>query len=501
MTTTDAPLVSRFARYRARFRLIWLAPILALIALSAWAFASPIASAPDDDFHLVSIWCSGVSASTDCADAGPGQREVPVALLNAPCFAYDDTKSASCQSGFLADDRSAVSGRGNFNGSYPPVYYAAMGVFATDDFMASALVMRFVTIVLYVALTTALFVLLPTALRRPLLWAWLVTVVPLGMFLLASNNPSSWAMIGIGSAWLALLGYMRTEGRRRIALGALFAFSALLAAGSRGDAAVYVILSIGIVGILTVRLERSYWLQLILPAAVAIVCALLFLTTQQSAAAVVGEGLGDAGAEPPGGLSSFALLAYNLLNIPGLWAGIFAGDYWGLGWLDTGMPAVVTLGAIAVFVAIVFSGLRESYRRKTIALTLLGLTLWLLPTYVLTKGMNAVGTNVQPRYFLPLIIVFAGLAVLTIAPVTFSKLQLAAIATTLSIAQLVALHTNIRRYVTGVDAAGWNLNDGIEWWWYGVASPMVVWIIGTLAFTGLVVILVRQIGSTRAITE
>ena len=37
---------------------IALAAISAFVALSAWAFASPPGSAPDDDFHLPAIWCS-----------------------------------------------------------------------------------------------------------------------------------------------------------------------------------------------------------------------------------------------------------------------------------------------------------------------------------------------------------------------------------------------------------------------------------------------------------
>ena len=34
------------------------APLLLLFALAAWAVASPVGAAPDDDFHLASIWCA-----------------------------------------------------------------------------------------------------------------------------------------------------------------------------------------------------------------------------------------------------------------------------------------------------------------------------------------------------------------------------------------------------------------------------------------------------------
>ena len=47
--------------------LVLLAPALALIALLAWVFASPIGASPDDDYHLTSAWCAGPSAGDTCA--------------------------------------------------------------------------------------------------------------------------------------------------------------------------------------------------------------------------------------------------------------------------------------------------------------------------------------------------------------------------------------------------------------------------------------------------
>ena len=52
-----------------------------------------------------------------------------------------------------------------------------------------------------------------------------------------------------------------------------------------------------------------------------------------------------------------ARLAYNLLNAPFLWTGAFG--EWGLGWLDTGMPAIVVFGALGAFLASGFVGLRS----------------------------------------------------------------------------------------------------------------------------------------------
>jgi len=81
-TTATSPSTAPSTR---RFRAIWLAPVLLLIALLAWAFASPILAAPDDDFHLASTWCdSGLNASMCQPGTSPTTRVVPEVLAHPP---------------------------------------------------------------------------------------------------------------------------------------------------------------------------------------------------------------------------------------------------------------------------------------------------------------------------------------------------------------------------------------------------------------------------------
>lgn len=483
-----------------RLRLIHLAPLLVLIVLGGWAVASPVGAAPDDDFHLTSIWCANGSR-TDLCLPGPtaADRIVPPAVIYAPCFSQDPEVTAACQTGYLENgpEPTVVTHRGSFENNYPPLFYATMNLFAGPDVIGSALVMRLVNILLFVGLSTALWVLLPANRRIPLVWGWVITTVPLGLFLIASNNPSSWAIMGVGFSWLSLLGYFESSGRRRIALGALFAVTAVMAAGARGDAALYTVLGIGIAGFLSFRRTRQWLLAAILPAVLVLVALAFFLSSQQ--AGVVSQGLGN-GQVGPGGISDpLVLTAYNLLSVPSLWTGVFGG--WGLGWLDTTMPAIVSFGALAAFVAVAFLGVGANTRRKSISIIALVAVLWILPTYVLVKGLNVVGQNVQPRYLLPLIVIMGGLALLPSVSrgLSLGRLQAAGVGFALGAAQSVALHVNLRRYVTGTDNQGWNLNSGIEWWWAGTAvSPMVVWAVGSLAFAGLLVILLKEVGRPHA---
>ena len=487
-----------------RIRLIHLAPVFALVALSAWALASPVGASPDDDYHLASIWCSNEARTELC---GPGdestERSVPEALVHSGCYVRNLDESAACQfTGAVSldpDDRVSTS-RVNVNGEYPPVYYAVMNLFAGPDLYASVLAMRLVTVVLFVGLGTALFALLPRPRRSAFVWGWLVSTVPLGLFIIPSNNPSSWAVIGVGLGWLALLGWYETSGRSRIALGALFAVATVMAAGARSDAAIYAVIGMLVVVVLKLRLTKAFALASILPAALLAVCLTSVLGSHQTAAAVDGftnaaPVAGEAASTAP---DTFGLLAYNLLNLPGLWAGAFGS--WALGWFDTPLPAIVAVGSLACFIAVAFVGFGSLSLRKALALAGVGFVLTALPVYVLTAGGDPVGVEVQPRYLLPGIVLFAGLLALTAGQRRFalSRGQTLLLVITLAVVQFVALHTVLRRYVTGEDVQGWNIDAGAEWWWSLAVSPMGVLALGSLAYLGLVIALVR---SSRRDTE
>jgi len=471
--------------------------VLAALTLVAWAFASPIGSSPDDDYHLTSSWCAGPAAGELCEPAAAAdERVVPEALTDIACYAYDPEESAACQGQEFdwSTSETVETGRGNFSGEYPPVYYAVTGLLTGGDIQVSALLMRLLSVALFVGLSAALWSLLPER-RTTLVWAWLATMVPLGAFLLASNNPSSWAIIGVGSGWLALLGYVESTGRRRIGLGAIFVVATLAAAGSRGDAALYAGLAIAVVFVLTVTPTWQYAKLAVLPAIMAVIALVLFLTSRQVGSGLQGFGAGasGSGAGGPGqgeGLDAVitgpALLAYNVLNLPSLWAGLLTEG--GLGWLDVQMPSLVAFAVVGVFLVLAFVGLARVERRRAIALLLVGAVLVALPLYVLQAGGDRVGQQVQPRYLLPLIVLFAGLLLLsrTDAPVRVTRLQGWLIGAALAGAHFVALHLTMRRYITGIDGAGFDLGAAAEWWWQGPIGPNAVWLLGSLAFALLV---------------
>jgi hypothetical protein len=467
-------------------------PVLGFLALAAWAFASPIGASPDDDYHLASVWCANDARTDLCAPdpkRGEGWRLVLPGIMTAPCYVADPDASADCQAWVANPEPVVAADHGNWIGAYPPVYYAVMNVFATTDIQTSALVMRLFNVLLFIAFTTTLAVVLPAALRVPLIAGWTVTMVPLAGYLIASNNPGAWALIGVGGSWLAAFGWFRTTGNRAWVLGGLTVLGVLLAAGARTDAAVYSILGLGIAAVMSFQRSRRYAFKLILPVALVIPAAILFRTSGYAAVAAGGlnGGIPDSAARDPG-----AILAFNLISIPDLWTGVFGS--WGLGWRMETWPgfAMVSFATLAVFIGLASLGLRHMPLGKAIMSVALVGTLYLLPVYVLTVGSSVVGENVQPRYILPLVVVLGGLLLVRrgerpLAPGPWHVIPAVVL---LAGANGVALYTNLRRYVTGFDVEQLGLESGAEWWWSGLpVGPTVLWAFGTVTFAATVTVL------------
>ena len=55
------------------------------------------------------------------------------------------------------------------------------------------------------------------------------------------------------------------------------------------------------------------------------------------------------------------------------------------------------------------------------------------------------------------------------------------------VAEAISLNVNMRRYISGLSVQDPNLNHYVQWWWNVPVSPMVVWVVGSLAFAGALV--------------
>lgn len=485
---------ARFPAALRRVPAIVIVPIAAFLALSAWALSSPAGSSPDDDFHLSSIWCGVGDRDGLCAPGdAPDEREVARDLvIDAVCYAYDATASGACQGddfGTNPDDTVSTP-RGNFEGLYPPVYYFVTGLFASVDIDVSVVAIRIVNAVLFIGLHVAAFLLLPRHRRSTLLWSATLTAVPLGAFLIASTNPSGWAVLSANILWISVAAFFETTGARRWGLAALMTVATVMGAGARADSALYAIVAVALGLFLAFRVSRSFLLGAILPIALAVVSALFYLSASQGAA--VSTGL--TGAEPPTGAQWRALALANLVNAPDLWVGAFG--RWGLGWLDTPMPALVWVVSSAAFVAAIVIAAPRRIDRRLVAMAGVVALLFLLPTYLLTTSGASVGAYVQPRYILPLLVILVGIGLWGRGRLRASPLVLWFGAAALAIANSLALFTNLSRYTSGLDDVSLTLSDA-EWWWDAAPAPLVVWLAGSAAFAIMLAALARWTMTSR----
>ena len=140
--------------------------------------------------------------------------------------------------------------------------------------------------------------------------------------------------------------------------------------------------------------------------------------------------------------------------------------------------------AAGILLVIVFWGLRKLTRRKGIAL---GFTLFVLiafPLYVLHGQQVRVGSEVQPRYMLPLLLVFIGVALydLNREDLGLNKLQGFIVFFGIAATNSLALYSTMKRYISGSESLGASLNTTEGWWWSMSVQPMTVWFLGSAAF-------------------
>ena len=489
--------------------------VLALLSFGSWAFSSAVGSAPDDDYHLTSIWCSSFQGDLCEVDPGGEGVYIPEALREAIyCYYHNPYQSAGCQP-FLdgTDPRPDVPfGHNNPSRSlYPDGYYQFSHLFKVDSIQATALTVRFVNLGVFLAVGFGLFFALPHRLRSAWIWMWTLGLVPMGMFIIPSSNPSSWAITAVAGGWIALVGYLETKGPRSWVLGILYLGSIGLAMSARIDSVLYLgfasLVAVWLSGLRGRELFKKTWMGLIGLAAV-----IVQLSINPANLSRVIRGIGQrsevydeplpwttTGEVIDPNAFDWSLLWNNLWNIPGLWLGVFGGFPWGsLGWLDTSVPQIVLVGTILVLAGVTFLSIRAANKTKIVSILITLGALWGMPLYLLQLGGFQAGEELQPRYLMPLMMVFLGTIVVTQTgmPIITDRARLWFVLGALTLANAIALHTNIRRYTTGIRVQGFNLDSPREWWWPflpDMIGPTFVWAIGALSFGALLWVLLWRV--------
>lgn len=497
--------------------------LLGLVTFTAWGVGSSVGSSPDDQVHMASIWCSGFGGETCEVIEETGERLIPAGLQEAMCTTQNPFQSAGCQPLLNINDgrQVATTNVNTASGLYPSGFYQTMNIFVQDNIELAITSMRFFNGLIFVLLVSSLWWLLPARLRLPLTWSWLLTLTPLGFFLIPSVNPSSWAIMSVGLGWLALLGFLETPRRPQAAgLAVVYAIAGLMAFSSRTDSAVFFLFTSGLAIFLSpVSLKQllfRIWLP-VTPFLVSLVAVVVRGVDGVGQLGVIEEGFGSrtvsrygeplpwakgASAEPTGEFD-WNLLWSNIWDAPALWLGFVGGYPFGsLGWLDTLLPQFVPFALIFIISAVVFAGIQGANLKKKISILGIILGSWFLPVYILQLGGFIVGEEFQPRYLLPIFTVLVAVTLLREKipePILWGKFRLAALWFPLALAHSIALHTAMRRYTTGFGLGGIDLDYMREWWWLFMPeflNATTVWAIGSLSFAVLSALIMTRLTRT-----
>ena len=472
---------------------------LVLLCITAvfgsWALSSPPGSGPDDEYHLSSIWCSQGYRIQYC-EKSESIYEVKIPLQlhrnGGPrtlfCYAGDSRISARCIRELDPTAVTKLESSKRFNTSeIASRFYDANGYLVSANTNASILRMRFLQIAVSIALIG--FVISSSGERKwAILLALFVGIVPVGLFIIPSTSPSSWAITGVFAAGACAMNFFKlSERRHKIVAAVGFITATLLTRNIRQDVNLMMIfcISLGVAaGVLgsaakeSIKIDRAKLMRI----GLVLIPGLLYIhlkVRSLSPQTILDQLFG-------GKFSSL------VSDSPLLFLGFLGGSIQ-LGSADFAPPSLVLIlmgVGLAVFVGAVVRYVSPAVK----VIASVGTSLIFMLAYLYVDGAIGAGSRYLMAIYLLVLVMMASSAVLGFGStrLQISKSSRVTIFIAISLAQSLSLHQSIRRYITGTNFSGWNLNKGAEWWWTSGPSPLSVWIIGSISFAIAIFIILQM---------
>jgi Predicted membrane protein (DUF2142) len=473
----------------------------AMITLGSWALSSPPGSGPDDEYHLSSIWCARGYRLQYC-EKSPSIYEAKIPLQlhrnGGPrtifCYAGDSKISASCIRGLDAEAVTKLESSKRFNTSRNASnFYKSNGFLVSPNVNRSILAMRLLQILFFFVLIS--FAIYSSGERKwAVLLALFVGMVPVGLFIIPSTSPSSWAIAGVASAGICVMNFfISSQKSHQVAAVIGFLVAVLYTRNIRIDINIMlaICVTLGLVSGFVIRetdsslkFDRAKLLKvafLVAPGLLYIHLKVFSLYPWKIVKFILG-----------GSFYSFSN------DSPQAFLGFLGGSIQ-LGSPDFApTPVVLILMSVGLATFIVIMARFAPLKVKISSG--FGLSLLFFLPYWLSIGAIASASRYVMAIYLVSLVTFSASAFTSRRLTSFklSKSSLVTIFLTISVAQSLSLHQTIRRYITGTNISGWNLNKGAQWWWTHGPSPLSIWMIGSVAFSTALFIVLLMTNYDRA---
>jgi hypothetical protein len=436
---------------------------------------------------------------------------VPGAISKSFCYvSWPAILGAGCLSEFIENspynDTLTTATYFSLDSYYSPAYFKVARTFVGLDVEDSVLSIRLFNVVL-----ASLFFLWALAvstppIKRALALSWGLAIIPVGIFFIASINPSSWMILSVGTYWAFLATALspRISSKRRSAawLGALA--TSLVALGSRTDAVLYLSIATAAILVLQWRAiarhlnKTAIFILIALSTLIGVLGVRIFTNRFPTLNLSWGSDIATDGLPVPlKTISEMPVFFFGLFGGQGFFSDIrtarenfpdirISGFLYGLGWMEFNLPSFIGLFGATSALVVIFLMLRNLSASKALAVFLL---IFSSASVILVLRATVDFRNssqVQPRYFFPLLI--AGLGIVLVARIKkkplLSNAQGWFLVIVLTVSGSVAWLATATRYAVGPYATLTDFGQPYEWWWH-IGPGRLGWFIFTIAVTGL----------------
>ena len=314
--------------------------------------------------------------------------------------------------------------------------------------------------------------------------ALLVGLGPWGSFLISSIHPSAWTITLLPLFLVALFVAIKDKSTVLRVFAALAALSIwFIAQDVRYDSRYFMVIALFVAIAWGIKLQHEFtsrplWLRFLGIAILgAVYLRLLHPLVKNVISAFWGSQLDK-------------VFNFVTIKVPATAIDIF-GSNSGLGSGDTPLSDLVVFCGVAGLVVLIYTTAQRVSRKNWLIVFLMSTFIFLLPLRAQLDDIGTSGRYILPLYLMCLVTFLASVETSFARPLITSKTVSRVLVLTLTLGNSIALHQTMRRYITGVDVIGWNLNRNAEWWWTVGPSPMTIWILGTIMF-GVTATLVLQ---------